>query len=63
MVMSSDKDLILVLSVHNIDAADILLLDTNYYTTVDAFKLGVTHPIYTTTSCIPGDAQSSVTNA
>ena len=63
MVMSSDKDLIFVLSVYNIDAADILLLDTNYCTTVDAFKLGVTHPICTTTSCIPADAQSSVTNA
>ena len=63
MGMSSDRDLVLVLSVYDVDAADMLPLDTNCCTAANAFKLGITHPICTTTSCVPADAQSSVTKA
>ena len=62
MGMSSDRDLVLILSVYDVDAADMLLLDTNCCTTADAFKLGVTHPTCPTTSCVPADTESSVTN-
>ena len=63
MGIPSDRDLVLIFSVCDIGAADMLLLDTNCCTTANAFRLGVTHPTCLATSFVPADVEPSVTNA